>query len=70
MLLAARTWAGGTAAATAAAARFTTLRATARGVCQTFRSIEFLLAGSKCEILATVAAGKDTVLISLVGGHG
>ena len=57
---------GGLAVTAGLAALWTT----AGGVCQAFACKKLLLAGSKREILATITAGEDAVLVALVGRHG
>jgi hypothetical protein len=68
MLLAAWTLVG--RSTSAITTYFAAFRAAAGSVRQAFRCKKFLLTGSKGKILATITAGKDTVLVSLVGSHG
>jgi hypothetical protein len=68
VLLTAWAWAGGPTAAIAA--RLAAIGATTGGIRQAFSCEKFLLTGSKCEFLSTIATGKDTVLVSLIGRHG
>lgn len=52
-----------------ATAGFATFRAAAGGVGQALAGKKLLFAGSKCEFLTAVTAGKDAVLVALIGRH-
>jgi hypothetical protein len=54
----------------ATAPRLAALRAAARGIGQPLGRKKLLLTCCKGKLLATIAAGKDTVLVSLIGHHG